>query len=58
MCKGKRRTVTETVKCSTKHTKSCSMYRTIGVSDDGVRERSVETGNVREGLLEKAGLEH
>lgn len=34
------------------------MYRTIDVSDDGVRDRSVEAGNVREGLLEKAGLEH
>lgn len=54
MYKGKRRTVTETVKCSTKHTKPCSMYRTIGVSDDGVRERSVEAGNVRGGALAKS----
>lgn len=58
MYKDKRRTVTETVKCFTKQTKPCSMYRTIGVSYNGVRGRSAEAGNVREELLEKASLEH
>lgn len=34
------------------------LFRTIGVSDDRARGRLVEAGNVREGFLEKAGLEH